>query len=148
MILTAIGLAVLALVVTLVLAIHVNRLNHKLVAVTIDGDIFDALRRVDADLAKLEEVVAAMRPVVQSLHERMPGAIRYAAVVAYDATDDQAGNLSRSIALLNERGDGLVLTVLSGRTETFFFCKMVRAGRGTEALSPEEEQAVARARAG
>jgi hypothetical protein len=148
MILIALGLAGLALVVALLLVIQVRRLNRKMAAVTVDGDIFEALARVDADLARLEGVVAAVRPVVQSLYERMPGAIRYAAVVAYDATDDQAGNLSRSIALLNERGDGLVLTVLSGRTETFFFCKMVRAGRGTEALSPEEEQAVARARAG
>ena len=144
----ALGLAGLALVVGLLLAIQVNRLNHKMADVTIDGDIFDALRRVDDDLAKLEGVVAAMRPVVQSLHERLPGALRYAAVVVYDATDDRAGKLSRSIALLNERGDGLVLTVLSGRTETFFFCKMVRGGRGTEALSPEEEQAVAQARVG
>ncbi len=146
MIAVALGLGGLAVVLAVALGVQVSRLDRKLAGVSNEASVFEALKRVDADLAKVEGVVAAMRPVVQSLHERMPGAIRYAAVVAYDATDDQAGNLSRSIALLNERGDGLVLTVLSGRTETFFFCKMIRGGRGAEALSPEEEQAVARAR--
>jgi len=92
--------------------------------------VFEALRRLDADLAGAEEAIAALRPVVQSLHERLPGALRYAAVVAYDATGDLAGNLSRSIALLNERGDGLVLTLLTRRSESLFYTKMVRAGRG------------------
>jgi hypothetical protein len=144
----ALALAGLALVVAAALAVRVSRLQRKLAVLPEDGGIFEALRRLDVDLAASEEAIAALRPVVQSLHERMPGAIRYAAVVAYDATGDLAGNLSRSIALLNERGDGLVLTLLTRRSESLFYTKMVRAGRGTEALSPEEQQAVSRALGG
>ncbi len=144
---TAIALVVagLALVLAAVLAVQVNRLQRRLAILPEDGGVFEALRRLDADLAANEEAVAALRPVVQSLHERMPGAICSTGVVAFDASGDLAGGLSRSIALLDERGDGLVITVLALRSENLFYIKMIRGGRGAEQLSPEEQQAIARA---
>lgn len=144
----ALALGGLALVVAAALSAAVWRLQRQVSIVPTEGGVFEALRRLDADLSSAEEAVAALRPVVQSLHERMPGALRHAAVVAYDATGDLAGNLSRSIALLNERGDGLVLTLLTRRSESLFYTKMVRGGRGTELLSPEEQEVVARALGG
>ena len=144
----SLGLAALALVVAVALTLRVSRLQRRLDILPEDGGIFEALSRLDADLAANEEAVAALRPVVQSLHERMPGALRLTGVVAFDATGDLAGGLSRSIALLNERGDGLVITVLTLRTESVFYVKALRGGRCPETLSPEEEQAVARALAG
>ena len=144
----ALGVAGLALVLAVVLAVRVSQLQRRLAVLPEDGGIFEALRRFDADLAANEEAVAALRPVVQSLHERMPGAVCHTGVVAFDATGDLAGGLSRSIALLSERGDGLVMTVLSLRSENIFYVKMLRGGRAAEALSPEEQQAVARALSG
>jgi hypothetical protein len=142
----ALVLAGLALVAAFVLATRVNGLQHRLAILPEDGGIFEALRRLDADLAANEQAVAALRPVVQSLHERMPGALCHTGVVVFDASGDLAGGLSRSIALLDERGDGLVLTVLALRSENLFYVKMIRGGRGAEQLSPEEQQAIARAR--
>jgi hypothetical protein len=144
----ALALAALAVAVAAGLAVRVARLQRRLEVLPEDGGVFEALRRLDADLATNEEAVAALRPVVQALHERMPGALRHVGVVAFDATGDLAGGLSRSIAVLNERGDGLVLTVLALRTESVFYVKMLRGGRAAEQLSPEEQQAVARAMAG
>src|SRR5512139_1204010 len=96
----ALALAGLAVVLAAVLAAEVKRLQRRLAILPEDGGIFEALRRLDADLAANEEAVAALRPVVQSLHERLPGAICRTAVVAFDASGDLAGGLSRSIALL------------------------------------------------
>jgi hypothetical protein len=142
------GLGALALAAVALLAVRVRGMQRVVAMVPEDGGVFEALRRLDTDLGSAEEAIAALRPVVQSLHERLPGALRYAAVVAYDATGDMTGNLSRSIALLNERGDGLVITLLTRRSESLFFTKMVRAGRGAEALSPEEQEAVSQALGG
>ena len=147
---TAIAVAVagLALVLAAVLAVQVSRLQRRLAILPEDGGIFEALRRLDADLAANEEAVAALRPVVQSLHERLPGAISRTGVVAFDASGDLAGGLSRSIALMSERGDGLVLTSLALRSEHIFYVKMLRGGRSADQLAPEELQAIARAMAG
>jgi hypothetical protein len=138
----AVGLGGVALIAVIVLALQVSRVNRQLSAIPADGNVFEALRRLDADLSAAEQAIARLQPVVQSLSDRMPGAIRHTAVVTYDAHHDLAGNLSRSIALLNERGDGLVLTLMVGRNESIYYTKMVRGGRGVEPLSPEEASAV------
>jgi hypothetical protein len=77
-----------------------------------------------------------------------PRALRDLAVVRYDALSEMSGQLSFSVALLNALGDGIVLSSINGRSETRTYAKVVRAGNGTQPLSPEEEQAVRSARLG
>lgn len=124
---------------------RVKSMERRLAAIPEDGSVFDALVRLDRDLASAEEAIARLQPVVQSLADRMPGAIRYTSVVRYDAHNDLAGQLSRSIAMLNEHGDGVVITLMRGREHEIYYTKMIRGGRGTEALSPEELQAIQQA---
>jgi hypothetical protein len=59
-----------------------------------------------------------------------------------------AGQLSFSLALLNAKGDGIVLSSINGRAETRTYAKPVVAGRADQPLSPEEAQAVQSARIG
>ena len=61
----------------------------------------------------------------------------------YDAFADMGGRLSFSAALLDDAGDGLVLTSINGRTETRTYAKGVKSGVSEHTLSPEEEQAIA-----
>ena len=138
-----IGLAAVALVI--LVGIQVLLIGRKVSAVPPDGNIYEALRAIDTDLASVEAAIEDLRPRLRNVEARLPGALCFSAVVTYDAYGNIAGNLSRSVALLNERRDGLVLTILVGRNDSTFYTKMVRAGSGTEALSPEEEEAVRRA---
>lgn len=136
-------LAALGLSFATVMAVMADR--RRFSAIPRDGGIYEAVRTLDEDLATLESAVAALQPQVRSLMDRMPGALRYAAVVTFDATEERLGNQSRAIALLNERRDGLVITLLVGPRQTLFFTKMVRDAAGVEPLSPEEQMAVDRA---
>lgn len=138
-------IALAALALALVALVMVVRDRGRFGAVPRDGSIYESVRTIDEDLANVEAAVAKLKPVVASLAERMPGAIRYAAVVTFDATEERTGNQSRAIALLNERADGLVITLLVGPRQTLFFTKMVRDGHGVDPLSPEEQTAVERA---
>jgi len=76
------------------------------------------------------------------------GALRRVAVVRYDAFGDMGGRLSFSAALLDDAGDGLVLTSINGRTETRTYAKGIAAGRGEQKLSPEEQEAISAAMRG
>ena len=67
------------------------------------------------------------------------------AVVRYDAFADQGGALSFSAALLDDAGNGLVLTSLNARSETRTYAKGVQRGQSAAALSPEELDAIAQA---
>ena len=75
-------------------------------------------------------------------------AIRDVAVYRYDALQEMTGRLSFSVALINGFGDGVVLTSINGRSETRTYVRSVSGGKGSQPLSPEEEQAVRAARLG
>jgi hypothetical protein len=141
----ALIVALLALVVAVTAGLAVLNLRRRVSAVPPDGNIYDALRSLDEDMEAVVEALEEMRPRLRAVEARLPGALRFSAVVTYDAYHNISGGLSRSIALLNERRDGLVLTIMVSRNESVFFTKMIRGGRGMEQLSPEEQQAVDRA---
>jgi hypothetical protein len=141
------AVSAVTLLIVLWLVLQLNRVRATIAATPADGNVFGMLRRVDGDLQYLNQAVADLEPRVAFVEARLPLAISFTGIVAYDAFDNIAGNLSRSIALLNERGDGVVISLLVGRNETLFFTKQVRGRVGMEELSPEEAEAIAMAMA-
>ncbi len=141
-------LAVVGVFIAIMAIYMVSVERRRFAALPRDTNVLDQIRRLDEDLALVEAAVARMQPVLRSVVDRMPGAIRYAAVVTFDANDERTGHMSRAIALLNERRDGLVITLLHGPRQSLFFTKMIRDGEGLEPLSVEEETAVKRALGG
>ena len=71
--------------------------------------------------------------------------MRKVALLRYDAFEDVGGRLSFSCALLDERGDGVVVTSINGRQETRVYAKPVTQGVSAHNLSLEEEEAIRRA---
>lgn len=137
--------AALALLVAVILGFQVQGLRRRLGGVPADGDVLGLLRTLDKDLDRVEAVVADLGPRLAEVERELPKALSRTGVVVYDAFGDIAGNLSRSIALLDAAGNGVVISLLVGRSETLFYTKQVRARRGLEELSPEEAEAVAQA---
>lgn len=86
--------------------------------------------------------VAGLRGEVQALGVETAQALRHLAVVRYDAFGDMGGHLSWSMALLDDGGDGVVLTSIHGRSEARTYAKNIRAWSCDQQLSPEEEEAV------
>jgi outer membrane murein-binding lipoprotein Lpp len=111
-----------------------------------------ALRRSQADHARrtsarrraadLPTDVEGLRGEVQALRTEAAQALRHLAVVRYDAFGDMGGHLSWSMALLDDGGDGVVLTSIHGRSEARTYAKNVMGWSSEQPLSPEEEEAV------
>lgn len=85
---------------------------------------------------------SASPPAPAELRAGLATALRHVSVVRYDAYADVTGRQSFTAAILDDNGDGIVITSLHSRTESRTFLKGVEAGRG-DGLSPEEEQSVA-----
>lgn len=145
MIWVILAVSIVTLLIVLWLVVQLNRVRATVSATPIDGNVFAMLHDIDNELGRIDRVVAGMEPRVSSIEARLPYAISHTGVVTYDAFDNIAGNQSRSIALLSEHGDGVVISLLVGRNETLFFTKQVRGRVGMEELSPEEAEAVAQA---
>jgi hypothetical protein len=92
--------------------------------------------------ASLPADTAGLRSEVQALRVEVSEALRHLAVVRYDAFGDMGGHLSWSMALLDDGGDGVVLTSIHGRSEAHTYAKNVSSWKCDQALSPEEEEAV------
>ncbi len=92
------------------------------------------------------DIVAVSAPELPTqLREGLATALRHVSVVRYDAFSDVSGRQSFTAAILDDNGDGIVITSLHSRAEARTMLKGVEAGRGVD-LSPEEQQAVDHAR--
>lgn len=103
--------------------------------------------RTAAD-ADLPDDVLGLRQEVAALRLDIGRTLRHLAVVRYDAFGDMGGQLSWSVALLDDQGDGLVLTSIHGRSDARTYAKGIRGWTCEQQLSPEEEDALEHARAG
>jgi hypothetical protein len=90
--------------------------------------------------------VEGLRSEVEALRLEAAQALRHLAVVRYDAFGDMGGHLSWSMALLDDGGDGVVLTSIHGRSEARTYAKNITSWSCEQTLSPEEEEAVQFAR--
>ena len=138
-------IVVLVLVLAVWQAIQIQGLRNRLNSVPDDGNVIAMLTDIDSRIVATESRVSDVNQRLGRLEEQMPYALSYIGVVSYNAFGNIVGNRSRSIALMNQQSDGIVITILASREETLFFTKEVRAGTGVEELSPEEQGAVDRA---
>jgi Protein of unknown function (DUF4446) len=147
--------AVVALLLTLVLAFRLRRLRRAQRIVLGEYGQQDlvahagALQEAFAALhARVEEVAERLEERMTAAEDRLDGAIAYRALVRYDAYGEMSGHQSTSLALLDADHNGVVLSSIAHRDTARLYCKQVHAGRGEHQLSPEEEEAVRLALAG
>ncbi len=106
--------------------------------VTLLGMHIDEVQQLQRDVGRQQAYGRQLRALMGRTLSRV-GTVRY------DAFDDMGGRLSFSIALLDEHGDGSVITAMNGRVQTRTYAKPVEGGTSTHNLSEEEVQAIAQA---
>jgi hypothetical protein len=147
--LAALAVASLALIACAALLRAVRRLRAAQRVVLGDG----LERDVIAHGARLQEAFEALQGYVGDVVERLDdrvdgvetaltGAVSHQALVRYDAYNELSGQQSVSIALLDGRASGVVLTCIHHRDQARVYAKQVRDGQGELELSPEEAEAV------
>lgn len=104
--------------------------------------IVDVMGRTIGEFHDLRDEVRALDSALTVTRRDLAMALRHVSVVRYDAFGDMGGRFSFSAALLDDQGDGLVITSIHGRTETRSYLKGLAGGQSDIPLSPEEEQAV------
>jgi len=98
------------------------------------------------DIDALPEDVLGLRQEVAALRAEAAGAIRHLGIVRYDAFGDVGGRLSWSLALLDDGGNGVVMTAIHGRSEARSYAKSIAGWSCDQPMSPEEQEAVGSAK--
>jgi Protein of unknown function (DUF4446) len=153
--LAAAALALCALIAVALLARAIRRLRADQ-KVVLGGaapqDLVTHAAEIDRGFGSLndyvQDVVARLDSRLIDLEGRMDGAVAYHGLVRYDAYNEMSGRQSTSIALLDARRSGIVLSSIHHRDQARLYAKHVVDGRALLELSPEEEEAVRLALAG
>jgi hypothetical protein len=94
---------------------------------------------------KPSSIKSELRRLSQEIEEargEIRETLQHLAVVRYDAYGDMGGRLSWSMALLDDNGDGVVLSSINNRNDSRSYAKEVKAFETESKLSPEEEEAI------
>ncbi len=134
----------LALALVVLLIVAVAALALAVVALRRTSRTARRLARRNPDEVPTD--VEGLRREVQALRVEAGDALRHLSVVRYDAFGDMGGHLSWSLALLDDGGNGVVLTSIHGRSEARTYAKNIASWSCEQALSPEEEEALKFAR--
>jgi len=152
--LVAAALALAALAGLAMLARRLRRLRAQQRAVLGDGerDLVAHAAELQRDFAALstyvEDVATGLEARLGGAEARLDGTIAYRSIVRYDAYNEMSGRQSTSIALLDARRSGVVLSTIHHRDQARMYAKQIVEGAGLLQLSPEEEEAVRLALAG
>jgi hypothetical protein len=144
----AAAVAVVSLILAFIAVVKIGSLKRSLLVLQGDATHGTLLSAVDRNMGAVEDLrgeVAGVKAELSRARADLADALRHVAVIRYDAFKDMGGRMSFSAALLDDDGDGLVITAINGRSETRAYAKGIKTGQSDNALSPEEEQAVGHA---
>ncbi|MGE5404321.1 MAG: DUF4446 family protein [Candidatus Saccharibacteria bacterium] len=145
---------ILLLILIFIFIIFVRTRNQKkllnyyktLMANYGEGDLEQLL----SNIAKIEETnksnINDLNTRLKYVENKIPSNISKVNFVRYSAFPDVGGDQSFSIALLDDNGNGIVLTGIHGRQETRVYAKGISAYSSEHMLSDEEKMVVNRAK--
>ena len=145
LVIVSLAVGLLGLVVAVVALLAIRKARRDLTLLAADGDaesFVEAVARKTEQVEALRVEVDDLAALLARTRTELADAIRHVSVVRYDAFGDMGGRLSFSAAMLDDGGDGLVLTSIHGRSETRSYIKGVKSGQSEASLSPEELQAI------
>ncbi len=105
----------------------------------------DILKVIDGLLADVGQLSKRHDNLVETnrAHGMILGkVIKHVGLVRYDAFPEMGGQLSFSTALLDDAGNGLVLSSITGRADSRVYAKPVNNRESEHNLSKEEEEAI------
>ncbi|GDX32416.1 hypothetical protein LBMAG15_13500 [Actinomycetes bacterium] len=147
--LAGVVIGVVGLVVAVIALVRLSHLRRSLVLLeAADGreTFVGVVARSVEQFHELRRDVADLDRVLTKTRHDVAESLRHVSVIRYDALGDLGGRYSFSAALLDDAGDGLVLTSIHGRAETRTYLKGLTGGKPDIELSPEEMKAVELAR--
>jgi hypothetical protein len=144
------GVALLTFLIALFVGLRLRKVRREYAVLRGDKGEQDviaaagrAIQQVDGLSKRLDELYAR--------HDNSSSSSRRAlqrfGMVRYDAFEEMGGRLSFSLALLDDHGDGLVLSSINGRTEARTYVKPIVGLNSEHNLSDEEREAMAAAMA-
>jgi len=141
-------LTLLLLIVTVVLAGKLARMNRRRSVKIEEGRLSDIVEHLENNANAISEVQARLEDTRAALCEQgkaLEGCLQKVGIVRFNAFDDVGGEQSFAVVLLDSQANGIALSGLYGRQDSRVYAKAIFKGQGERPLSDEEQQALAKA---
>ncbi len=148
------GVAAVALLWVIVLAVKLRRVRAAQRTVMGEGqaDLVAHAAQIQEAFVQLrdwvEETATRLEERMATAEGRLDGCVSHTSLVRYDAMGELSGQQSSTMALLDSRRTGVVVSSILHRDQARVYVKQVRDGESELELSPEEQQAIEDAMAG
>ena len=139
------AVSAIALLCSVWALLRLRALNRNLLLVRNGSDEHSLVSTVAEQIRAVDDLRGDVADVQQALgiaQRDLNAALRHVSVVRYDAFGDMGGRLSFSAALLDDNGDGVLLTAIHGHTESRMYIKTVTRRKADGRISPEELEAI------
>ena len=107
-------------------------------------DLEDTIITLENDISQLKKAKESMEKDIATMNVKLKKSIRGLNTIRFNPFPDQGSNQSFAIGMLNEEGDGLVISSLYSRERMSVFAKPVKNGRSE--LTTEEKEALEKAK--
>lgn len=146
----ALGFAVIALLVAVRSHRRISATDARYRDLWADReeDLFAVVSHQTSRITSLQNDVQQARVQLARTADDVAQSLRHVSVVRYDAFGDLSGQLSFSAAILDDHGDGLVITSVHALGESRTYAKAVIEGLSHITLTAQEQQALAAAHNG
>ena len=108
-------------------------------------DLEDTIMTLEQEIVKLNKAKENIEKDIVAINFKLKKSVRGLETIRYNPFPDQGSNQSFAIGMLNEEGDGVVLSSLYSRERMSVFAKPVKKGISEYELSAEEKAVLKKA---
>ncbi|MBP1153263.1 MULTISPECIES: DUF4446 family protein [unclassified Paenibacillus] len=147
-VLAAVGVVLLLFVIIMIsLWVKLNRLRKKYESM-LNGAEGLNVEQILIDLQQKwneqAEISDGINRKIKQIRQDMGHMKSHIGFYRYNAFAERGSDLSFSVAILDDQQDGVVLTGIHSREQTYMYAKPIEQGQSKYMLSPEEKEAINR----
>lgn len=138
-------MTVILLALVIVLFVKMDKLNKKLRTFMSGKDgasLEDSLQILEEDVFALKEHATRTKREIKNIYKKQESNFQKLGLVKYDAFQQMGGQLSFSLALLDEHNDGFLINSVHSTEGCYSYTKPILNGECELALGKEEQQAL------
>ena len=109
-------------------------------------DLEGTINTLEDEIAKLNKAKEEIEKNITSINSKLKKSIRGLETIRFNPFPDQGSNQSFAIGMLNEEGNGLVISSLYSRERMSIFAKPIKNGKSEYELTAEEKEALQKAK--
>ncbi|WP_429843837.1 DUF4446 family protein [Brevibacillus sp. FIR094] len=148
LLLAVIALTLILIWIVIMQSVRISRLRksiNRIMTGTGGANLEEGLHRLLDQVEEMKKQHSDQQFAINRLSQRMAAQCGKVAIIRYNAFGDVGSDLSFSLAVTDDAGNGVVITSIFGREESRVYAKPLEQGTSSYHLSEEEQAAIKKA---